>query len=340
MGCSMGSFLAWVLLILGVAEATDFYTVNTIWDRLEVFNTDTGTFTEVGPLGVPFRYGALALDTHTDTLYMIDGGTDESLYVVDRDTGAATLVGVHGVKDLYALVYDPVRRRLIAGSYGGSHVYGSYNLHEIDPVTGAASGLAHVWPSVDSATFDPLTGDIVSLASSSGDFYAVDAFGGTTLLHDGPFVNFGGVARDPDTGLVWVLDISFGVYSYDPAAGWARTSHGGSGGMYKGLVHVSSPHFEVVGACPGLAQVSALGLTPGAEAMLLVGNAGGSRRLPSGPCGGRRLDLAAPLRVLGRPFADVEGRLLLDVGLPATACSGALQLLDTDTCALSPAVSL
>ena len=101
-----GAALAITLLITTTANAKLLYAVDEATDSLVSFDTNTLQRTVIGSLGVTFNFGGLAYDSNSDTMYMIDGRGSQSLYTVDRNTGAATLIGRHGISDLFGLAYD------------------------------------------------------------------------------------------------------------------------------------------------------------------------------------------------------------------------------------------
>jgi hypothetical protein len=98
---------------------------------LSIVDRGTGESTCVGPfVATPAIYG-LAYDPASDTLYGVDG---ISLYTIDRSTGAATLVGPHGMagpSDVMGLELDWETPVLYAAR--------ASQLYTLDPATGAAT---------------------------------------------------------------------------------------------------------------------------------------------------------------------------------------------------------
>lgn len=150
---------------------------------------------------------------------MIDGRQDESLYTVDLGTGAASLVGVHGIEDLFGLAYDTTNDTL----YGsGETPFGFYVMNQMNGVAGFIGdpGIA-----ADGLTYDSTRDQIVAIEGGPvGTLYTIDRATGapTVLSSEGNFDN-GGLAYDPDLDLYWALDLSGNLYTYDPNAGYTRT---------------------------------------------------------------------------------------------------------------------
>lgn len=101
---------------------------------LAVVDRGTGVSTCIGVFGATAAIYGLAYDPGTDTLYGIDL---DSLYTINRLTGAATLVGAHlmaGPSAVIGLDFDAETGVL----YGAQ----SDRFYTIDPVTGASTLIA------------------------------------------------------------------------------------------------------------------------------------------------------------------------------------------------------
>jgi hypothetical protein len=71
-------------------------------------------------------------------MYLTDGGRSlMSLYTVNLTTGAASLVGTHGVEDLWGMAFNPHDGQIYAGPGLVEAVY------QIDPTTAAATLLGY-----------------------------------------------------------------------------------------------------------------------------------------------------------------------------------------------------
>src|SRR6185295_18587278 len=111
------------------------YTIDDASDRLQLIDPVTFVITDVGALGVPYAFGDCAWNSTSSTMYVTDGRGARSLYTINLATGAATLVGVHGIVDMFALGYYPPTDNL----YG---VAGDGNLYSFNLATGAATVVA------------------------------------------------------------------------------------------------------------------------------------------------------------------------------------------------------
>jgi hypothetical protein len=211
------------------------YTIEEIGDRLKSINTDTLAITDIGPLGVAFRFGGLAYDAAADKLYMIDGREAKGLYTVNRTTGAATLVGLHGVTDLFGLAYDSTNGILYASQSAGS------NLYRLDTTTGAATLVGNMGVGIGGLAYDPETDRLIGIAEGVGDLFEIDrATAAATLVFDGSPKNSTGLEYDYDLNLYWDIDWDGNLYSYDPTAGYTRTTRLTGLGPYDGLAYVSA----------------------------------------------------------------------------------------------------
>ncbi|MFT4626472.1 MAG: hypothetical protein ACI8PZ_005149 [Myxococcota bacterium] len=90
---------------------------------------------------------------------------------------------------------------------------------------------------------------------------------------------------------------------------------------------------DAVGACPGVVDITASGLTAGAPSAFLFGIGEGSDVIGAGPCTGTVTGLAG-LR-LGFRFDSVDGSAAFSPDVPDAACSRAFQILDISTCTLT-----
>lgn len=151
------AFVAVASLPVSLHAGGHFFTVREADDVLVRIDSETLAFTDIGPLGVAFRFGGLAYDTFNETLYMISGRGTQSLYTVDVETGAATLIGAHRVTDLFGLAYDSRNRVLYAT---GESPAGLYSL---DVTTGSASLIG-----TPPGPLDGLAIDLEQIAGTSG----------------------------------------------------------------------------------------------------------------------------------------------------------------------------
>jgi hypothetical protein len=208
-------------------------TVRTNDGMLRAIDPLTLTFTNVGPLGVPFDFGEVAWDTTNGILWMIDGRPQEALFTVDVATGAASLVGVHGIEDLFGLAHDPTTNTL----YGsGESPTGFYSMNMM---TGAPTFIGNPALAADGLTYDSTRDEIIALAAGSGELYRIDRLtGAPTILSNQGFIDNCGLAHDPFQDVYWAIDWSGNLYRYDPNAGYTRTLMLSGLGSHDGMTYV------------------------------------------------------------------------------------------------------
>jgi hypothetical protein len=131
-------------------------------------------FTDIGPLGVGFAYGELAWDPTTSTMYMIDGRAGTSLYTVDLNTGAATLVGNHGLYELFGLAFSP------AGVLYASQT-GLGGLYILDTATAGTTWVGQSRPA-EGLTWDSSRGYLVACYAVIGDLHQIDPLTGLSMF--------------------------------------------------------------------------------------------------------------------------------------------------------------
>lgn len=181
--------------------------------------------TDVGPLGVGYGFGDCTWDPFADTLYMVDGYFGvKGLYRVSITTGAATLVGIHGIPKMTALGFHPPTGALygIAGDT-------PQTLYRIDSGSGAATVIAslNVSANMDGLAWDSLRNRFV--ASSANIFgagvFGIDVTTGiATALASTPGINNHGFTYDPVIDRHLAADTEGNLHEYDPGAGFTRTT--------------------------------------------------------------------------------------------------------------------
>jgi hypothetical protein len=199
-------------------QSGSLLTVRTGDGMLRAIDPITHALTDIGPLGAGFDFGDLAWDGTTATLWMIDGRPLEALYTVNVNTGAASLVGIHGVEDLFGLAFDTSTGTL----YGsGESPTGLYTMNQL---TGMETFIGDPLVAADGLTYDSLRDQLVGLEAGGGELNLIDRVtGAPTLLSSQGFINNCGLAYDPFLDLYWAIDWSGDLYTYDPNAGYTRT---------------------------------------------------------------------------------------------------------------------
>ncbi|WP_437294454.1 PKD domain-containing protein [Sorangium sp. So ce426] len=210
------------------------YTVREEDDVLRRFDLRTRKFEDVGPLGVSFDIGELAWEEATGTLWMIDGRASNGLYTVDIATGAASLVGIHGVDKMFGLGLDP-RTGNLYGSARGSQP----GFYQLDRATGAATLLGTPPRNYDGMAYDTTRDQLVGFVAGYGALLAVDvANGAASLLAYQEPTNAGGFAYDPIADQFWEIDQDGFLYTYDPTYDYMQTIITSQLGAHDGLTLV------------------------------------------------------------------------------------------------------
>lgn len=223
----------------GFSDAQALYAVQANQDillQIDISDPDAPITSNIGQLGTDFSFGGLAYDTNDNIMYMIGGRGNNSLYTVNLDTGAATLVGAHGIDDLFGLTYDSSTGTLYATTR-----FRSESLYTIDQTTGASTLVGGISPApgLDGLAYDTNRDRLVGLYSGPGDLYEVNrANGSTTLLNDGDVVNNAGLAYDSVNDQYWYLDFSSTLATIDPDTFQRQTRAILTNQSYDGLAYV------------------------------------------------------------------------------------------------------
>ncbi len=182
--------------------------------------------------------GGLAYDRVNDVVYLTSTSLD-SLYTLDVDTCAATLIGAYGDSTLvmHGLEYDLSSGQLFGGSGG--------NLYKIDKVTGTAtlvgaSGLT----SFLNLGYNSDTDVMYASSSATDSFYTIDrGTGAVTLL--GPLVNStnpNGLAYDWNTQIMYMVDnTTDSLYKMNLSTGEAVLVGSTGSGNLLGLLYIPEP---------------------------------------------------------------------------------------------------
>ncbi|MGE0002613.1 MAG: PEP-CTERM sorting domain-containing protein [Fimbriimonadaceae bacterium] len=236
-------FLALAAVFAPLASAELLYTVREADDVLSTIDTATGNVSAIGALGVNFEFGDLAFDQSTNTMYAVGGwgngiGAVSDLFSVNLTTGAATLIGSTGQRDVFGLVWDPTTGKLF-----GSASTISTGFFEINKTTGAGSLIGTPGISLDALTYDGSTGNILGMFAGPGSLHYVDRNTGAATLANGGsgFVNNNGMAYVGSNNSVYSLDWSGDFYRYDLSNSFARTTITNVGAAYDGLAAVPEP---------------------------------------------------------------------------------------------------
>lgn len=212
------------LLMFGVrADGSSLYTIENNSSTLYRIDMTTFAVTLVGPLGVGFSYGDLAWNSGTGTLYMVDGRGAKSLYTVNTTTGAATLIGVHNIEDMFGLAYDSATAKLYGASFTGSGQF-----FQLDTATGAATPIGSgIGDRIGALAYNSTADQLLALNDCLGcaKLFSVNpATGAGTLLNSTDLdTNNSGMTYDPTLNRYWDLDVNGRLSDFDPANGYNQT---------------------------------------------------------------------------------------------------------------------
>lgn len=223
-------------LVYSTASAgTLFAFVDGSIDHLATIDTDSLAYTDIGPLGIDYLAGGAAYDPVTETLYLTGGRDNNNLYTVDTTTGAASLVGYHGVSDLFGLAFNTSNRTLY-GTQGSAS-----GLFSLDSSTGAATFIANMESNIGGLSYNPNTDSLVGLTAGFGSLCSIDSgTGSMACTATRGYVDENGFTYDPDQNVYWGIDYGGNLYSYDASAGYARTTMLSGIGGHTGLAYRSS----------------------------------------------------------------------------------------------------
>ena len=325
---------AFVLLsaLSSPALAGTIYTVDAGTDQLLAFDTLAQTFTVIGSLGIDFDFGSLAWDENDQVMYLSPGRSNQGLYTVNLTTGAATLIGIHGIGDLFAIEVDPATGII----YGGPA--GSTSFYMFDPATATPTYLGDLGIRISGAEWDDGFGGMGVNALGTSDFYVIDPPNAvaTRIGSGATFLDDGGIAYDPDTGLYWQFNWSQLISAFDPSSGFTAVSQTSSGRALDGAdtaVGFSTARLRLArsaGTCPGPETFTVTGATPGGNVAFAYGRPG-SFTLQNGPCAGATISLSGA-HLIRMVVADATGSASISGTLPGAACSVTLQAMDMASC--------
>ena len=230
-------FAILTLSFVGQSQAGSLYAIKESGDLLTHIDPVTLALTDIGALGVTFQFGGLSYDSSSSTMYMTDGRGAKSLYTVNLTTGAASLVGFHGVTDMFGLAYDSTNDVLY-----GTQFSGGSSLYTLNRTTGAATLVGNMGLGIGGLSYDSLNDRLVGVNDGSANLYEINrSTAATTLIVNTPGSNNdSGLTYDSEQNLFWDIDWSGNLYSYDPTNAFARTQHLTGLGSYDGMAFVGA----------------------------------------------------------------------------------------------------
>lgn len=326
----MAAFLGlWVLL--HAATAGQIAALYQATDELALFDTVARTLTTVGPLGVDLTEASLVYDPVAEALFAFDHDTGD-VYAVDLSNGAATPLFSIGPGYL-AATWDPVDQTMVAAARYPNGLAGWYGVGPTGVVTTLPIVLSDI----------PFSAD---WSSRENAFVFTDGttdrrFSADPRTHTHAFMGGGGVPEpgtatsyDIDTDQYWSFDLTGVLTIEDPDRRRQQVAHGLPAIRATAAIApaVSPIRLDQAGDCvipPKTIWVR--NATAGGSVAFVLGRAGGSFTLPSGPCAGATLPIGAP-RVLGTSAADATGGVVLHPRLPRNLCYYDLVAVDLSTC--------
>jgi len=235
-----------LLALSTFADAGTLYTVREGDDVLVEINTDTLAMKDIGPLGTTFAFGGL--EYANGQLWMVAGRNNNSLYTVDMKTGKATLVGAHGVQDLFGLGYDSKNGVL----YGTQFSQGQ-SLWELNPSNGSSKLIGNMGRGIGGLCYNYNTDQLIGIQDGAGDLFEIDRkTAQTTLLYAGEYTNDSGLAYDGEKNGLWDIDWSGYLFYYDINNNYARKTMLSGLGAFDGLAFVPEPSALALLAVAGL----------------------------------------------------------------------------------------
>lgn len=227
-------FVSAMSLTSASASAATLVAIENGADTLVTIDSVTGVKTTVGSLGTNVSFGDLAFNG--TTLFMLGGRGNNGLFSVNTTTGAATLIGMHGINDLFGLAFNAINSTLYATQFSGGQ--GVYTLNML---TGAATFLSNVTPGIGGLTFNTSTNQLVGTQDGAGSFYSIDAVtGAKTLLSAGSgSIDDSDLAFDASTNAYFLGDYRGNLYRYDPTT-FSRTLIASNLGQLDGIAVLST----------------------------------------------------------------------------------------------------
>lgn len=241
----LGTLVA-LLALSSFADAGTLYAVRESDDVLIEINTDTLAMKDIGPLGTTFAFGGL--EYANGTLWMVPGRGNNNLFTVDVKSGKATMVGSHGVNDLFGLGYDSKNGVM----YGTQFSQGT-SLWELNTGTGAAKLVGNMGRGIGGLCYNYNTDQLIGVQDGAGDLFEINRqTAQTTLLYAGDYTNDSGLAYDGEKNVLWDIDWNGNLYLYDISNNYARKTMLSGLGAHDGLAFVPEPSALALLAVAGL----------------------------------------------------------------------------------------
>jgi len=198
-------------------------------------------------MGVGFDFGNLAYNG--STMYMSQGYAGSNLYTLNLTNGDGTLVGNTGLTDLFGLSFDG------SGNLWGGLSSEGTGFYSVNSGTGAATEIGNPGFDLDALAYLPTTGQLLGIDAGPGTLYSINTGtgAGTLISNTGMYINNCAMTYDPDTGLLWVVDWSGQVITFNPNNNFAETVVLNGQDAHDGLA-------GIVGPAPEPATIAGIGI--------------------------------------------------------------------------------
>jgi hypothetical protein len=187
-------------------------------DMLQRMDPVTLAITNIGVLGSDFAFGDCAWNMVDSTLYVVQGSA-ANLYRVNTTTGAATLIGAHGINAMRGLAFNRAS--------GLMYAHGSGSLFTVNLSTASATLVrASAIGVLDALSWDSTRNRMVAVLANptDGTLFALNLSTGaaTNLAAAGPLDNTG-LTYDSVIDRHWGVDFTGRLFQLDPGAGLTRS---------------------------------------------------------------------------------------------------------------------
>ncbi len=216
------------------SDTGTLYAINDSNNSLYAINPNTYALTYIGNTGIASGdFGDLAFNPDNNTAYWAPGRGNDNLYTINLQTGAATLIGAHGIDNMFSMAYDTATSTLYGESSDG-------NFYSINTNNASATLLGNNGIYPGGMTYRADTNQLILLGAGSAQFWQLNPGNGAgTLLGGNGFVNDNGLTWDAMQNLFFVDDWSSSLYTGDPNT-YNLTQVGTLPAAFDGIIYVNA----------------------------------------------------------------------------------------------------
>lgn len=256
-----------ILMFSTNAMAGVLYGIDRDGDNLISVDLNTFAATTVGSLGTDDSYGGLAYDVNGDIMYMAPGRNNNTIYTVNYTTGAATLLGTHGITDVFGLAFDSSNNVL----YGSTTQNTVYSFSQVD---GSATLIGTTGSNIGGLAYDSAQDRLIGIATGGAVIYEINrSTGAATILQSSlPSTNDVGFTYDFENNLFYSLGLNGLLIEYTPTT-FAATQIASGLPAIDGLTFIGIPSQSLLPAL-GIPSLSTLGLSILIIVLLMFGYTG------------------------------------------------------------------